>query len=125
LGTAPSTRFAYGYALPTDPWCLWVPKSLNEDLTYEIKGRNLLTDEGSATITFIKRMTDPGLFDALLIDAIAERLASTLALPLTGIPTIGTEKWKLYQLKLIEARTMDAMEGELEEYVSDELINVR
>jgi len=125
LADAPSDRYEYGYSLPTDPYCLWVPKMLNEDLDYEVEGRNLLSNESTVTVTYIKRVTDPGLFDTLLIEAIAERLASTLAFPLTGIPTLGKELWGLYTLKLTEARVADSMEGTIPEYESNALTDVR
>jgi len=125
LGTAPSNRYTYGFALPTDPYCLWVPKILNQDLEYDVEGRNLLSDEASVTVNYIWRVTNPGIFDTLLVEAIAERLASTLAFPITGIVPLSKDLWNLYMLKLQEARTADSVEGEMEEYESNALIEVR
>jgi len=125
LATAPSSTYTYGYQLPTDPWCLWVPKMLNEDLEYQVMGRYLLSDESSVRITFIRRVTDPGMFDSLLSDTIAERLASDLAWPITGVSGLGESILKKYMLKLAEARTMDAMEGDTAGYESNPLVECR
>ena len=125
LATAPSRRFAYGYSLPTDPYCLWVPKLLNEDLDYEIMGRYLLSDDGDVSIVYIKRITDPGLFDSQLTQAIATRLASMLSFALTGIAGKEKDLWNLYILIINEARQCDSMEGSIPSYESDILVNAR
>lgn len=117
--------WAYQYPLPTNPYCLWVPKSLNEDLEYKIEGRNLLTDEATVTIIFIRRLEDTGLFDALLIQAIMARLASEFAYPITGQISLAREMWELYGAKLREARTIDGMEGSTDVVDATTLTDVR
>lgn len=117
--------WTYQFTLPADPYCLWVPKQLNEDLKYVIEGRKLLTDEATAVIAYIQRLTDTGQFDTLLAEAIEARIASKLAYPVTGQMSLADAMWKLYKLKLQEARTTDGMEGNLGQYASDGLIDVR
>jgi len=90
-----------------------------------VMGRYLLSDESSVRITFIRRVTDPGMFDSLLSDTIAERLASDLAWPITGVSGLGESILKKYMLKLAEARTMDAMEGDTAGYESNPLVECR
>ena len=127
LAAAPTNEnWASQFTLPIDPYCLWVPKILNEDLKFEVNGRLLLTDETSVTLNYIRRIVDPGLFDSLLVDTIAARLSHQLAYPLTGVASTTELMWKLYTVKLSEARTQDGMEnGEEKSYESNSLIDVR
>jgi hypothetical protein len=99
---------------------------MNEDLEYEIAGRVLLSNETSITLNYIQQVTDPGLFDSILVDALAARLSVHLAYPMTGVQSNAKMMWDLYQLKLSEARTQDGMEnGEEKQYQSNALIEVR
>lgn len=127
LAAAPTNEdWAYQYTLPTSPYCLWVPKFLNEDLIYEINGRVLLTDEDAVTLNYIQQLTDSGKFDPLMVEALAAKLSHNLAYPLTGVASTAELMFKLYQMKLQEARTQDGMEnGQEQLYESNALIEVR
>ena len=127
LAAAPTHEdWASQFTLPSDPYCLWVPKFLNEDLIYEINGRTLLTDETTVTINYIYQLTNTGQFDSLLVEALSARLAHNLAYPLTGVASTAELMWKLYMVKLTEARTQDGMEdGREQTYTSSALIEVR
>lgn len=117
--------WTYQYSLPTDPYCLWVPKQLNENIDYVIEGRNLLADEATVTIVFIRREVNTGLYDSLLTETIVARLSAQLAYPIAGQATLVTAMWSLYAAKLREARTVDGMEGNIGQYSSDALTEVR
>ena len=127
LSAAPANaNWTSQFTLPIDPYCLWVPKFMNEDLIYEVAGRVLLTDETSVTLNYIRRIVDPGLFDSLFVDALTARLSHSLAYPLTKVASNVELMWKLYQVKLQEARTQDGMEdGKENVYESNALIEVR
>ena len=119
-------RWGFRYVLPTDPYCLWVPKRLNEDLDYEIRGRRLYTDEDSPIlVTYIQRMLSTTDFDVLLQETISARLAHYLAYPITGTASLAVEAWKLYKIKLQEAMTQDGMEGSMDENEQTTLTDVR
>ena len=122
--TAPVFGYAYRFQLPVLPYCLRVLE-VEDDPEYKIEGRYLVTDESSVNIKFIARITDPGLFDALLVEAIECRLAAELAYPITGSPTLIQTNWTLYEAKLREARTIDAMEITQDYYESNALTEVR
>lgn len=124
--TAPDGfRWSYRYLLPPDPYCLWLPKVLNEDLDYEVMGRRIYTDEDtSIDIIYVGRV-EPELFDPLMCSAISARLAHRLAYPLTRVTALPLEMWKLYLIKVQEARTMDAMEGSLDAPEATALTEVR
>lgn len=117
--------WGYQFTLPVDPYCLHVPKQLNEDLTYVIEGRVLLSDNSAPVIVYIKKVIDPGQFDTLLAEAIMARMASQLTYAVTGTMSLAKEMWELYGAKLREARTLDGMEGNIGQYVSDDLTSVR
>jgi hypothetical protein len=114
----------YKFQLPIDPYCLRVIK-IEDEPDYAIKGRYIYTNESSISIEYISRITDPGLFDSLLKEAIEARLAAELAIPITRIPQMASQMWALYEAKLREARTMDGMEGTKDGWESNELIDVR
>jgi hypothetical protein len=118
--------FSYTYQLPVSPYCLRA-LLLNNDKTVEwqVVGRKLVTDESSVTLKFIARIVDPGLFDALLSEAIACRLSQIIAYPITANTALAKAMWEIYQAKLSEARSIDGMEGFYEELTSDDLLTVR
>ena len=51
---------------------------------FVIEGRKLLTDEGSAQIKYIGRVTDTQLYDASLTEALAARLGAEICYAITG-----------------------------------------
>lgn len=122
--SAPLFGYSYKFALPTVPYCLRVLE-VEDDPEYKIEGRYLLTDESSIKIKYIARITDPGLFDALLAEAIECRLAAELAYPVTASPTLIQAMWALYEQKIREARGVDGQEGTVEMWSSNALIEVR
>jgi hypothetical protein len=121
---APLFGWSYKFPLPVDPYCLRVIE-IEDEPDYAVKGRYIYTDESSITIEYISRITNPGLFDSLLKEAIEARLAAELAYPITRSNELGSVMWSLYEAKLREARTMDAMESTVEGWEANELIDVR
>lgn len=119
------SEWTYHFELPVEPYCLWVPKQLNEDVEYIIEGRELLTDESAVSIIFIQRITATGLFDSLLVEAIVARLAAQLANSITAHQPLARTMWNLYAAKLREARTIDGMEGNVRQPRSTSLTEVR
>ena len=121
-----NSGYAYTYQLPVDPFCLR-PLLINGDVSalWERVGNKIITDEPSITLKYIKRIIDPGEYDALLMDAIIARLAQVLAYPVTGDKKMGIVAWELYKEKLAEARSIDSVEGSTVELVQDDLLSVR
>lgn len=120
----PLFGYSYRFVLPVIPYCLRVLKA-EDDIEFKINGRYLHTDEDSIKIEFIGRITNPGLFDSLLKEAIEARLAAELAYPITRTPAVAQSMWALYEAKLREARTMDGMEGYVEPWESNDLVSCR
>lgn len=121
---APTYGYSYRFALPVDPYCLRVLE-VEDDVEHRIEGRYLLSDESSVKIKYIARVTDPGLFDALLSEAIECRMAAELAYPITRSPSLIQAMWGLYAEKLREARGIDGQEGTVSYWESNALIEVR
>lgn len=136
---APAFGYAYQYALPTSPYCLRVLEFSNGSLSYPqdnmfsnsggpvyvIEGRKLLTDEGTARIKYIGRVTDPNEYDASLIEALSARLASEIAYAVTGSTTVMQLAAALYDEKMKEARFVDATEGAPQKLEASDFIEAR
>ena len=73
--------------------------------------RIVLTDEPSAWLAYTARVKDTTLFDPLFVQAVAVRLASDLAQPITGEGTKQQNLLRLYEGLLDMARQADANEG--------------
>ena len=130
LSSTPAYGFSYQYALPTDPYCLRVLEMEYQDYIFKIEnlateGRVLLTDEGTAKILYIAKITDTAQFDSLFVDALTAKLAADLAYPVTNSTSLQLQMHKLYELKLSEARSVDGQEGFIDGLVSDTFTDFR
>jgi len=130
LSTTPAYGFAYQYALPTDPYCLRVLEMEYQDYIFKIEnlatvGRVLLSDESTAKILYVGRITDTTLFDSLFVDTLTAHLSAKLAYPITNSTTLQAQMQQLYQAKLSEARSVDGQEGFIDDLVSDTFTDFR
>ena len=134
--TAPAFGFTYQYTLPTDPFCLRVlsfwDSNVDNDIAaydsnvmYKIEGRKILSNEGTCNIIYIGRVEDTEQFDSLLSSAIAHRLAAETAYAITGSGTVAQTMNALYEQRLREAKSIDAMEGYPEQPLADTYTNIR
>ncbi len=132
LADAPLSAWANQFALPTDPYCLRV-LTLNADPgsgedpgeDFIIEARNLLTDEPTATIVYLKRMTDAAEMDAMFYDALIHRLAWKLAYPITRKRTLRKDAKDEYDDLISSAWGADGQEGTPDPIVSDDLTKAR
>ena len=130
LSTTPLYQYSYQYALPTDPYCLRVLEMEYSDYVFKIEhlagtGRVLLTDEGTAKIIYIARVTDTAQFDSLFIDTLTAKLSVDLAYPVTGSVQLQQNMQKLFEAKLREARSVDGQEGFIDDLVSPTFTDFR
>ena len=130
LSATPVYGFDYQFALPTDPFCLRVLAMEFEDYVFKVEnlstqGRVLLTDQETAKIIYIARITDTALFDSLFVDTLTALLAAKLAYPVTNSVNLQTQMQNLYQIKLSEARSIDGQEGFIDDLVSDTFTDFR
>lgn len=137
--TAPAFGYARQYSLPTDPYCLRVLEFSNGSMSYPqdnmtsnsggpvfvIEGRKLLTDEGTARIKYVARVTDPNEYDASLIEVLATRLAVEIAYAITGSTSVVQAAAAMYDDKIREARFVDATEGAPQRIEASDFIEAR
>ena len=92
---------------------------------FVIEGRKLLTDEGSAQIKYVARVTDPQEYDASLVEALSARLATEIAYAVTGSTTVVQLVTAIYDEKMREARFIDATEGAPQRIEASDFIDSR
>ena len=109
----PAFEFAKQFTLPTDPFCLRVLGLDNPDIIYKIEGRKLLCNESEVKMIYTGRITDTSVYDILLTETISAALASDIAYPLVGSSSLARELYAKYEMKLSEARFIDATEDNL------------
>ena len=133
---APAFGFTNQFTLPTDPYCLRVLSFWNSNVDsdvaaydsqvmFKIEGRKVLSNEGSCKITYLARVTDTEQYDPLLSSTIAHKLAAETAYAITGSNSVTQGMQQLYELRLKEARSIDAMEGVPDKLIADDFINIR
>jgi len=133
---APAFGFTYQYTLPTDPYCLRVLSFWNSNVDseiaaydsqvmFKIEGRKVLSNESTCKITYLARVTDTEEYDSLLSSTIAHKLAAETAYAITGSTTVSQAMQQLYEVRLREARSIDAMEGVPDKLIADDFVNIR
>ena len=123
---APAWGYTYRYQLPAD--CLRVLRLNVTDPTtaYKIEGGLLLTDAGPPLgISYIKRIEDPGLFDALFAEVLIKAIARDLAKPMANDTALRQVMAKEFDEALRDARSANAAEGLPDTLWSDTLLNAR
>jgi len=85
--TDPDFEYDYAYDLPVDFLRMKKPYEaygVTELLyTYSLEGKQLLSNETSMDIEYIKKVTDPNQFDPLFIEVLVLQLALKMVMPLT------------------------------------------
>ena len=130
LSDTPAYEYSYQYALPNDPYCLRVLEMQYKDYIFKIEhyasqGRVLLTNESTAKILYIARVTDTAQFDSMFVDVLTAKLAVDLAYPVTNSVKLQEQMQRLFQQKLSEARSVDGQEGFIDDLVSDTFTDFR
>lgn len=122
LGTPP-TNWLYRYALPSD--CvkarrLVVPgmrePTARNRIPFEVAVENdakvLYTDQPAAELIYSQRVTNPNLFSAQFIMALAWLLASEIAMPLSAAAGLGDRAVKMYAHFISQAQAGSLREGQ-------------
>lgn len=128
--TDPAFGWTYRYAVPAD--CLRpMPLTQNGKLNgaqypFEYEGGYVLTD-ATAPLKFryIKRETDPAIFDNLFIEALSARLAAKAAHLITGKASQQENALKIYTAAIAEARIIDGLEGTPEAVLDEDVLDAR
>ena len=129
LADTPIIDWEYKFTLPTDPYCLRVldVRTVTGDikLDHAVQGRELFTEESTVDITYIQRLEDTTLFDALLYQALVFRMAWKLAYPITRSHPVMSQMGSMFEAVVREARTIDSQEGTPETIETDALTDLR
>lgn len=114
-----SDEWDFVYSLPTK--CLRAIEIVNiyskapEDrIPYEVRGRQLFTDQSDAKLKYVVDIDDENLFDAEFVDALTYRLAAEIAMPLTQDMGRQGRMVEMYRLTIGEAKAADSSESEVE-----------
>jgi len=117
---APAWGYAYQYQLPVDSLRVLqiadmiVKPAQRSDGTglFKIEKRWIRTDiEAPLPIVYIERIEDPALFDPMLVEVLAARLAASIAYRVTGSQSATEAALQVYRARALEARSIDAQEG--------------
>ena len=123
---APAYGYANKFVLPSDYLrLLAIEDSGTISTPYQIEGAFILSDNDSMKIKYVSLETDVSKYDSLLVDALCARLAADLAQPLLQSTSIMQEMWRMYELKLREARFVDAQENAQDVLEADYWIDSR
>ena len=116
----------YQYALPTD-WLKTIDV-LDESgaaISYRKEGLYILTNEDESWLEYIKQETDVDVFDSMLFETIACRLAMDIAYPITNSRQMEEKMEKRYLYQLAEARTINANEDNSDDTDTNAWITAR
>ncbi len=75
------------------------------------EGNFILANDEKLYVTYLARITDTALFTAQFTQALAQRLAADMAIPLTESRSLQETHWALFQRKLDEAIASDGLTG--------------
>ncbi len=83
------------------------------NLTFGAKGnqRVILCNQEFATLTYIRQITDPNVWDPIFQDAMAGKLGADIVMGLTGDKPLANACIQMANMSLTEARKVDGNEG--------------
>ena len=108
---SPAFDFSYQFTLPTDPYCLRIIRLDSSAISFKVEGRKILADESTINLIYLARVTDTNQLDMLLTETLSAAMAADIAYPLIGSVSLASQMRGLYELKLKDARFVDATEG--------------
>jgi hypothetical protein len=111
LEDAPVYDWSYAYELPGDCLRLLQADSGGERVIMVTMGSTILSNSEDIYIRYIYRVTQPGLFPAAFVSAMAARLGAELALTLTDSQGRFEGLYKLYQMRMGQAKLQDTREN--------------
>jgi len=129
----PNDDWDYSYRYPTDcmrglrvvdgnriqttrlPW----------EVAHDDSGKLIFTDQDEAVLRFIRRVTDPEVYDPSFVETLAWRLGSKLAIPLARSTKERDYAFERYRLELSTARVNAINEGEVDADPDPEVIRAR
>ena len=118
LADSPVFEFDYAYQLPSD-WLRTVSVHDSDAgsgaVLYKLEGRTLLSFSNEIWIRYVRSITDPNDMDAAFREALAFRIATDLALPITQSSSALNEMKEGFRTAFLRARSVDALDDYPEE----------
>lgn len=118
LADAPAWGYQFQYPLPADFLALvqvndvYARSCKKGQAPWSVEGGNILTDlQAPLKVRYVARITNPGLFDPLFVEALACKLEWEAAETLTQSSSKKSAAQEEYKFALSEAKRMDAMEN--------------
>jgi len=106
--TAPDFEWDNQFDLPND--FMRMKELYDSTNSYSLEGKKLLTNDDTAEIVYIKRVTDPTQFDSLFTEVLVLQLAVRLATTITGGRLLSRELNGELAPLMARARTIDRQE---------------
>ncbi len=129
----PNDDWAYSYRYPTD--CVRALRLVDGhriqttripwEIASDDTGRLIYTDQDDAVLRYIKRIEDPEQFDPSFVEALAWRLGSKLAIPLSRSTKERDYAFERYRVEISVAKANAANEGEVDDDPEPESIRAR
>lgn len=106
----PSHDYAYRFALPTDPYCLRVLGTHEDDDDWSVAGRFVLSNHPALKIDYLGRVVDTATWPARFTAPFCARLAWKLAYSITQSMAAMRDMAALYDLELTRGQRLDGQE---------------
>lgn len=107
--TAPTFGFDHAFDLPADYIRMVYMGEPEDEYIWQIEGTQLLTDEGTAEITYIKYVSDATKFPPKFVTALSFLLLARAANSIAGMDSTKKEAaLKAYEKVLMDAETVDS-----------------
>lgn len=97
----------------------------SDRINWQLEKTHIVANADKIYIKYVERVTDVTLFSPMFVQALAQRLAAELAIPLTESNALHTKYWELYVMKRDEAASVDGMQGVQPSAEANRLIRVR
>ena len=81
------------------------------NIEWQYENRKVLCDHNIIYIKYIRNLDDPEKFSPLFIQALTQRIASELSIPIASSRTLRNDHWSLYLDKISEADNKDGLQG--------------
>lgn len=123
----PNHEFAKSYPLPGDFLAIvrTYDEAMDRSVEYRIEDRAIVTDADSVSIEYVARVEDLNRWDAMAIDAFAQRIAAEAAFALTGSRSVADLAMTSYMQKLAAAKTIDSQSGTPRVVMPNDWLNAR
>ncbi len=116
--TEPEWGYTYKYQIPSDSMRLVVvtdQPDFSENATYRLEWKKeancIFTDAGELYIKYVRSVEDVSLFTAMFRQALSQRLAAELAIPLTESKQLYEMYMSMYERKRDDAATTDGTQS--------------